>query len=166
MRRPEGILLGKYSVFGNVDPTAFLTKDQLAEVRTRLPEFPGFNQQSTPLRVEPIIQQPTAQPEVKRHLPVVNATGQRDCVQCASPCCMILVAGLTPEEVASGEYEMDGPDAEGRYTLPRPWGRCIYLTKDSACGIYSRRPIVCKSYRCDGATPDRRIDRWLLRMSS
>lgn len=173
MRRPEGIQLGPYSILGGLDPSFLFTESQVEQLRLRAPGVFGTPRRHietvrTDVRayveaeayVEPAIQTRA----VLRHLPVLDpVTRKRVCLTCPSPCCTILAAGLTDEEVRSGRFRTEGPDQHGNYYLARPYGRCAYLTADNACSIYQDRPAVCRNYRCDGNQPDHRIDRWLMR---
>jgi Fe-S-cluster containining protein len=178
MRRPEGLRFGRYSVLGGVDLSAFLSRQQVREVAHRHPEFlqlassrptAGLDVQPAargdapvPLAAEPSRPPEPARP--RRVLPVLDErTGLRDCRTCPAPCCMMLAAALTPDEAASGQYEKVGPDQQGLYFMPRPYGRCTYLTVDNSCSIYDRRPDVCRTYRCDlPGREDERIARWFL----
>lgn len=177
MRRPEGLRFGKFSILGGVDLSAFLTKRQVREVAGRHPEFESLlpGQHGSVGRVEFERPEPAPQsspapaaPARHRYLPVVDAsTGLRDCRTCPAPCCMILAAALTPAEAASGRYEKVGPDQQGLYYMPRPYGRCTYLTAGNACSIYDRRPAVCRDYRCDfPKQEDERVARWFLQRAA
>lgn len=34
------------------------------------------------------------------------------------------------------------------YVIPYKDGRCIHLTADNKCGIYNRRPLLCREFNC------------------
>lgn len=187
MRRPEGIRFGKHSIFGDMNPALFLTVEQRAEVSSRHPELarlmagtasiPSVRATAAalflldrkaprrPFPPDPAVRLPSPMDGEKRRLPLFDhEAGQRVCSTCSSPCCTILAAGLTSTEASSGRYQAEGPDEHGSYYLPRPYNRCIYLTKDNLCEIYEDRPLVCRSYRCDSSgAEDDRVNRWLLR---
>ena len=175
MRRPEGLRLGGMSIFGGIDPAMLLTREQAVDVARHhpgllrlltgnrsMPSAPRHLPQSL-LQTAPAMpsaieasELTTSEPEpARRRLPVFDyTTGRRDCRTCSSPCCTILAASLTPAEAASGRYAKEGPDQDGQHYMPRPLGRCIYLTNNNDCSIYDDRPEVCPRYRCHHPGPD------------
>lgn len=170
------------SIFGGIDPAMLLTREQAVEVARHhpgllrlltgnraMPSSPRLMPSSLPSRSapEPIEQRELVRSDVeprRRRLPVFDySVGRRDCRTCPSPCCTILAASLTPSEVASGRYEKEGPGQDGQYYMPRPLGRCVYLTAENDCSIYEDRPEVCRRYRCDNpGAEDDRVNRWFL----
>ncbi len=173
MKTP-GIQLGKFGLFGEIDPADFLSRQELAEAKARYPElgevFGGRGNPSSP-RPNPTHDQPRApafplphfKPTTrKKHLPVINqATGLRDCTTCPAPCCLVLAAEITEAEARTGkwEYVTEG----GRHFLARPYGRCAHLGPDNMCKTYADRPRVCLDYRCDlPGKEDLRIAKWMI----
>lgn len=157
MPKPEGIWIGRHSIFGNIDPYLLLPRGQATELTTLL----GGRAVSAPVRLDLPRESLRSRSRV---LPILDdSTERRICSGCPAPCCMILAAGLTPDEVSSRRYIMD-QDESGQYYLRREYGRCIYLTGDNMCSIYNGRPLVCSSYRCDNpGEEDHRITKWFLK---
>jgi Fe-S-cluster containining protein len=46
--------------------------------------------------------------------------------------------------------EIDETDEYDRRMKLTTGGRCIALTDDGRCGIYEKRPYVCRAFRVDG----------------
>lgn len=169
MRKPEGLKLGKFGLFGNINPADFLSKRELAEVYERNPSL--REALGSPATESPISNpQPPTFPlphfkatKAKRSLPVLNPeTGLRDCTTCPAPCCMVLAAEITESEASSGKWEFT--TEAGRHFLPRPHGRCVYLDVNNRCTTYAVRPQVCLSYRCDyPGKEDLRIAKWFVK---
>lgn len=154
MPRPEGIWVGRHSFIGNIDLKSILPGIELPTL-----DVPA--EHSPPKFRIPDLRHSRGH----RGLPVFDHGAERRiCKTCPAPCCMVLMAGLTEEEVRSGHYAMDGPDDNNNYYLARSYGRCHYLTGENMCSIYDRRPAVCRDYRCDNpGSEDHRINKWFLR---
>jgi len=76
-----------------------------------------------------------------------------NCTNCKAPCCKLHV-GITQQELDNGAYLLT--EAPGYPILARKKdGACVYQNKDGSCGIYTRRPYVCRTYTC---ATDTRID--------
>lgn len=76
----------------------------------------------------------------KKGEPIPEATV--DCDGCVA-CCYMDDLQLSQAEGDSGTYLMDN---EGRL-LKKADGGCVYLV-DGGCGIYDRRPEVCRGFDC------------------
>lgn len=88
---------------------------------------------------------------------------------CRAMCCRMGGTMLTPDEIASGEYETEAfclkkkelcdKDIECYHRIIQCRTQslvCIYLGEDDRCGIYERRPEVCAGFSCGFGGPDRR----------
>jgi len=76
-----------------------------------------------------------------------------NCVNCKAPCCGFHV-GLNEQELKNGHYLVT--EAPGYPILARTKeGACVYQNPDGSCGIYARRPWICRTYTCE---KDTRID--------
>lgn len=99
-----------------------------------------------------------------------------DCLKmhplCQAKCCSQFTVDISAEEYASGQYrakvvclwtdkscrDESLPCLYRRYRLEkRADNRCVYL-KGCHCGIYERRPSVCRKFNCKGVYLE-----WLLR---
>lgn len=85
----------------------------------------------------------------------MTKVGDVPCNGCAA-CCHLGVAiqttkGENPRHFASELVPIDMTNQMGAHvwTLKRkPDGSCIYLQPDNKCGIYERRPLICREFDC------------------
>ena len=73
-----------------------------------------------------------------------------NCVNCKAPCCKFHV-GVNAQEVNSKKYMISWQP--GYPILARKSdGSCVYQRPDGSCGIYNRRPWICRTYTCEHDT--------------
>jgi len=81
-----------------------------------------------------------------------------NCTNCKAPCCSFHV-GVNEQEQKNGQYMVYRPYEEEvpEYAIlaRKKDGSCVYQNADGSCGIYKKRPWICRTYTCEN---DTRID--------
>jgi Fe-S-cluster containining protein len=72
------------------------------------------------------------------------------CRECGGKCCRGLIEVYSNDEIFyDGNLVCENNFIEDKYDRRMKWGndvKCIALTKDGKCGIYEKRPQVCREF--------------------
>lgn len=88
---------------------------------------------------------------------VTDECASYNCTNCKAPCCKYHV-GVNDQEQKNGHYLLEYPYPElPKYAIlaRKKDGSCVYQNPDGSCGIYHKRPWICRTYTCE---KDDRID--------